>query len=56
LLNDEQEHKWIKEELDGYDKNITFGELQKVVPEYRKVKVSFKDVYGRHIVLQELFN
>lgn len=52
LLNDEQEHKWIKEELDGYYReNITFGELQKVVPEYRKVKVRFNDSYGRHIVI-----
>jgi hypothetical protein len=53
LLNEEKESQWIKDELEGYKKDITFGELQKIAPEYRKVRASFNDKYGRLIVFPE---
>jgi hypothetical protein len=51
LLGDEQEAKWIKGELEGYKAQMPFSELQKIVPEYRKVRVTFKDYFGRPIVI-----
>jgi len=48
-----REVEWIKLELFGYgDKYKTIGELREGVPEYRRVELMYKDVYGRPILTQ----
>jgi len=52
MLNREDENKWIRDELNGYGReHITFGELDKIVPEYRKVIVMYLDQYNRPIII-----
>ena len=44
--------EWIKLELNGYkDKWKTVGELQKNAPSYRNVRLLYRDVYGRPIMI-----
>ena len=54
LLGKEEEQEWIKTELEGYkERNVTFAELKKIAPSYRKVRLGFNDRYGRHIVFPD---
>jgi len=51
LLGDIEAQKWIKTELEGYPKGLTYEELRKIAPEYRQVMVAYKDPYGRPIII-----
>ena len=51
LLGKENEQEWIRRELSGFHENITLGELEKIIPEYRKTKALFKNQYGRTFVI-----
>jgi hypothetical protein len=51
LLGKEKEQEWIKTELEGYkESKMTYGELQKIAPSYRKVRLVFNDKFGRRII------
>jgi hypothetical protein len=46
--------EWIKLELNGYkDRWETVGELQKNAPSYRNVRLLYKDVYGKPIMVKD---
>lgn len=53
MLGKEKEQQWIETELNGYARERTFAELERSVPSYRKVKLIFKNSYGKIIVLPE---
>jgi hypothetical protein len=43
-------NKWIQQELNGYgEDDTTYGELEKSLPTYRKVKALYYDDYGNMI-------
>lgn len=46
LLGRTEDERWIKEELEGFHQKGTFEEIKKTSPNYRFVKVIFKDRMG----------
>ena len=49
LLGDDVDKKWISSELNGYDSSGKFSDVQKQLPDYRLVRLLYKDPYGRLI-------
>jgi hypothetical protein len=52
LLEELSANQWIEFELNGYGKeHTTYGELGKIVPDYRQVKVFYYDIYDQPLML-----
>jgi hypothetical protein len=57
LLDREKDMDWIKAELEGYKGvKCTIAELEKVVPDYRKVRIAYTDSFGRPIYVPTNFS
>lgn len=50
LLGRTENEGWIREELVGFHQKCTFEELKKTAPNYRFIKVIFKDRMGRVVI------
>lgn len=54
ILGRENENEWIRLELNGYgQENTTIGELEKIVPDYRKVSMMYYDAYNKPILFRD---
>jgi hypothetical protein len=53
LLGAAVDKKWISSELNGYDSSEKLSDLQKQLPDYRLVRLLYKDHYGRLITFPQ---